>query len=63
LRITGPDGRPPRDSGYTALLLTSTGEAVPVTFDPDGYALVPAVPPGETRLLLAPRMPEEPKRP
>lgn len=63
LRITGPDGRPPREAGYTALLLTSTGEAVPIAFDPDGYALVPAVPPGETRLLLAPRMPEEPKRP
>lgn len=61
LRITGADGLAPQDSGYAALLLTSTGEVVPVVFDPDGYALVPAVPPGDTRLLLAPRFPKDRK--
>jgi len=32
---------------------------VPVAFDPDGYALVPAIPPGPTRLFLAPRFPKD----
>ncbi len=61
LRLSGPDGRAPEESGYTALLLTSTGEVVPVAFDPDGYALVVAVAPGDTRLLLAPRFPKDTK--
>lgn len=59
LRITGADGRPPRDAGHAATLVTATGEAVPIAFDPDGYALVPGVPPGDTRLLLAPRFTTE----
>lgn len=59
LRITGPDGRAPVDGGHAATLVTSAGEAVPIAFDPDGYALVPAVPPGDTHLLLAPRFTTE----
>ena len=61
LRVTGPDGGVPSEGAFTGLLLTSTGEAIPVAFDPDGYALVTAVPPGETRLLLAPRFPRDRK--
>lgn len=59
LRITGPDGRAPADAGHAGTLVTSAGEAVPIAFDPDGYALVPAVPPGDTHLLLAPRFTTE----
>jgi len=59
LRVSGPDGQAPSEAGFTGLLLASNGEPIVVAFDPDGYALVPAVPPGETRLLLAPRFPKE----
>jgi hypothetical protein len=38
-------------------LLRSDGLAVPIAFDLDGYAIVPGVPPGEGRLVLAPRVP------
>lgn len=61
LRVTGAAGGTPDEEGFTGLLLTSTGEAIPVAFDPDGYALVAAVPPGDTRLLLAPRFPRDRK--
>lgn len=59
LRVSGPDGRPPAESGFTGTLLASTGETIVVAFDPEGYALVPQVPPGETRILLAPRFAKE----
>ncbi|HQY61752.1 MAG: HEAT repeat domain-containing protein [Myxococcales bacterium] len=59
LRVTGPDGRAPADTGHAATLVTSAGEAVPIAFDPDGYAVVLAVPPGDTHLLLAPRFTTE----
>ena len=59
LRVSGPDGQAPAESGYTGLLLGSNGETIVVAFDPDGYALVPSVPPGDTRLLLAPRFPKD----
>lgn len=59
LRVTGPDGKPPSERGYAGALFTSEGRVVPVAFDPDGYALVPAIPPGPTRLFLAPRFPKD----
>ncbi len=37
-----------------ARLVRSDGVAVPIAFDEDGYAIVP-IPPGEARILLAPR--------
>jgi HEAT repeat protein len=43
-------------SGTAGMLVRSDGVAVPVSFDSDGYALVP-IPPGQARLLLEPRLP------
>ncbi len=43
-------------AGATGALLRADGLAVPVAFDADGDALVPGVPPGSTRLVLAPRL-------
>ncbi len=56
LRILLPDGAAP-SSIYTGALITTTGAVIPLAFDADGYALVPHVPPGEARLVLAPRVP------
>jgi hypothetical protein len=42
--------------GVTARVLTSDGLALPVVFDDDGFAVVPGLPPGPTRLVLAPRL-------
>jgi hypothetical protein len=56
LRITlaggGPTGEP-----YVGSLARSDGVAVPIVFDEDGFAIVPGLPPGEARLVLAPRLP------
>jgi HEAT repeat protein len=41
----------------TGLLLQEGRRAVPVAFDPDGFALVPGVAPGVARLRLAPALP------
>jgi HEAT repeat protein len=56
LHLTAGGGGPPPASVRGGLLLRSDGLAVPVAFDADGYALVP-IPPGESRLLLEPRVP------
>jgi len=50
-------------SGMTATLVRADGLAIPVSFDDDGYALVLGVPPGEGRLVLAPRLPAYDSRP
>jgi HEAT repeat protein len=55
LRLATATGAAPLESGG-GLLLRSDGLAVPIAFDPEGYALVP-IPPGEARLLLEPRIP------
>jgi hypothetical protein len=55
LRLMSPDGSLP-PAGLTATLIRSDGLAIPIAFDDDGYALVP-VPPGLSRLALAPRVP------
>jgi hypothetical protein len=53
LRVATQAGAPP--AGVVAgLVLRSDGLAIPVVFDDDGYALLPA-PTGPARLLLAPR--------
>jgi HEAT repeat protein len=44
-------------SNAIALWVGSDGTAIPIAFDDDGYALVPGVPAGESRLRLAPRLP------
>jgi HEAT repeat protein len=45
--------------GFTGAVVGSDGIAVPATFDEDGYALVVGLPPGEARLVLAPRFPKD----
>jgi len=56
LRATTADGaKPPRD--LLGTLVRADGIAIPIVFDEDGYALVPGVPPGTGRLILAPRVP------
>jgi hypothetical protein len=59
LRITLDGGAPPGDPGsvYVGSVVRSDGVAVPISFDDDGYAIVPGLPPGEVRLVLAPRLP------
>lgn len=56
LRITLDGGAPP-GSVYVGSVVRSDGVAVPMAFDDDGFALVPGLPPGEARLVLAPRLP------
>jgi HEAT repeat protein len=41
----------------TGTLVRSDGQAVPIAFDDDGYALVPGMPPGDAQLRLAPALP------
>jgi hypothetical protein len=59
LRITAENGAPPATGGdaYVGSLVRSDGLAIPLAFDDEGYALVPGVPPGDARLVLAPRLP------
>jgi hypothetical protein len=40
-----------------ASYVTAEGVAIPIAFDADGYALVPGIPPGDGRLVLAPVVP------
>ena len=56
LRITLDSGAAPGEV-YVGSLVRADGLAVPVAFDDDGYAIIPGVPPGEARLVLAPRLP------
>ncbi len=58
LRVTNDHGGAPGGGEpYVGALVRSDGLAVPVVFDEDGYAVIPGVPPGEARLVLAPRLP------
>ena len=56
LRVTLDGGAPPGEV-YVGSVVRSDGVAVPIAFDDDGYAIVPGLPPGEARLVLAPRLP------
>jgi hypothetical protein len=55
LRATTAGGAPPH-APLEGLVVRPDGLAVPVVFDPDGYALIPS-PRGPARLVLAPRLP------
>jgi HEAT repeat protein len=58
LRVTAENGGPPpAGDPYVGSLVRSDGLAVPLAFDDEGYVLVPGVPPGDARLVLAPRLP------
>ena len=56
LRITLDNGAPPGEV-FVGSVVRSDGVAVPMAFDDDGFAIVPGLPPGEIRLVLAPRLP------
>ena len=56
LRITVDGGAPPGEV-FVGSVLRSDGVAVPIAFDDDGFAIVAGLPPGESRLVLAPRLP------
>lgn len=56
LRVTLDGGAPPGEV-YVGTVIRSDGIAVPVAFDDEGFAVVPGLPPGEVRLVLAPRLP------
>jgi cellulose synthase operon protein C len=58
LRITLEGGAAPGEA-YVGSLVRSDGIAVPIAFDEEGYVLVPGLPPGESRLVLAPRLPTD----
>jgi len=64
LRITRDGGQPPGEA-FAGSVVRSDGLAVPIVFDEEGFALVPGLPPGEARLVLAPRLPayKETKKP
>ena len=64
LHLAGADGNAPPPN-MTGALYRADGLAVPIAFDDEGFAIVPGVPPGEARLVLAPRLPayEPPKVP
>jgi HEAT repeat protein len=56
LRVVPAEGATlPRE--LTGALIDGRGAALPLVFDEDGYALVPGLLPGDTRLRLAPRLP------
>jgi hypothetical protein len=50
-------GVPGAREAFVGSVVRSDGIAVPIAFDDDGFALVPGLPPGEARLVLAPRLP------
>lgn len=56
LRVTLDGGAPPGEV-FVGSVVRSDGVAVPIAFDDDGFAMVPGLPPGESRLVLAPRLP------
>jgi hypothetical protein len=56
LRVTLESGLPPGDV-YVGSVVRSDGVAVPIAFDDDGFAIAAGLPPGEARLVLAPRLP------
>ncbi|MCL2723200.1 MAG: HEAT repeat domain-containing protein [Polyangiaceae bacterium] len=56
LHITRSDGAPPR-SAYAGAMVGGEGFAIPMAFDEEGFAIVPGLVPGQSRLILAPRLP------
>lgn len=56
LRVAAEPGQPLLKD-VLGTLIRSDGLALPIVFDDDGYAVIPGVPPGAGRLVLAPRLP------
>jgi len=57
VRVTTDTGAAPTTTPMLASYVTAEGIAIPIAFDADGYALVPGIPPGDGRLVLAPVVP------
>lgn len=57
LRLTLDNGAQPGEA-FVGSIVRSDGIAVPIVFDEEGFAVVPGLPPGEARLVLAPRLPK-----
>jgi hypothetical protein len=57
LRLTTDNGGQPGEA-FVGSIVRSDGIAVPIVFDEEGFAVVPGLPPGEARLVLAPRLPK-----
>jgi hypothetical protein len=53
LTLDAAPGAIPR--AMTGVVFGADGTSVPIVFDDEGFALVAALPPGEARLVLAPR--------
>ena len=53
IRLVAAEGAAPA-LARTAVLADSSGSALPIAFDDEGYALVPGISPGDARLRLAP---------
>lgn len=64
LHLASADGQAP-PANMTGAVYRADDVAVPIAFDDEGFAIVPGMPPGESRLVLAPRLPsyEAPKLP
>ncbi len=64
VKMTLDGGQPPGEA-FVGSVVRSDGIAVPVVFDDEGFAIVPGLPPGEARLVLAPKLPayKEPRKP
>jgi len=56
LRLALENGNAPGEP-FAGSLVAADGFALPLVFDEEGFALVPNLPPGEARLVLAPRLP------
>jgi len=57
LRVVPATAQKAGTEPYVATLVRSDGVATPIVFDDDGFAIVGGLPPGEARLVLAPRLP------
>lgn len=57
LKVTVEGGGAPKGGQPYLGALVGGGIAVPLAFDDEGYVLVAGLPPGEARLVLAPRLP------
>ena len=65
LRLTLADGSAPAGSAeepFAGSVVGSDGIAVPIVFDDEGFAVALGLPPGEARLVLAPRLPSDKAR-
>ncbi len=58
LRLTLDGGNATGDP-FVGSIVRSDGLAVPILFDEDGHGLALGLPPGEARLVLAPRLPKD----